>query len=515
MTPNTPRPQIVWLRRDLRLQDHAALSLALRYPEPILPVFIFDQEILDPLKTGHDLTHDSRVAFIYGSLKSMHKTLQGFGAGLHVVYGRPVEALSHITDRCKAVRVIYAGDDEPDALVRDEAVRVMLQARGIDMLRVKDQSIFERQELLTGGGRPYSVFTPYKNAWLKKLQPKDYAEQSCAALGRDRLWHGDEVKEPMPSLQDMGFDEAAHQLLRLGCDEGHAQALLDDFTPRIGRYHDARNYPAVKGPSYLSVHLRFGTISIRALVRVALRAIENSPHAAEGPQTWLSELIWRDFYMQILSNFPQVVRRSFRPEYDRVAWRIGPIGRQWLGDLPWDSQGQCLEDPDFAHHLTAWREGHTGYPIVDAAMRQLNQTGYMHNRLRMIVASFLTKDLEIHWIEGERYFAQKLNDYDLAANNGGWQWAASTGCDAQPYFRIFNPISQSEKFDPKGEFIARYVPELAGLAAAYRHAPWKAPEGLLAQAGLRLGRDYPLPIVDHDQARKRTLERFSVVKASA
>jgi len=290
----------------------------------------------------------------------------------------------------------------------------------------------------------------------------------------------------------------------------------------MGRYKEARDFPAVKGPSYLSVHLRFGTISIRALVRAALQASEVQPGAALGAQSWLSELIWRDFYMQILSNFPKVVRRSFRPEYDRVAWRIGPVGEAFLGGRPWQQAAADGSAPDnfsdpaaFSRDFTAWCEGRTGYPLVDAAMRQLNQTGYMHNRLRMVVASFLTKDLAIHWVEGERYFARLLNDFDLSANNGGWQWAASTGCDAQPYFRIFNPVSQSEKFDPKGEFIARYVPELTPLPARYRHAPWMAPPLVLQEAGIRIGEAYPAPIVDHDLARKQTLARFSVVKAAA
>jgi deoxyribodipyrimidine photo-lyase len=264
--------------------------------------------------------------------------------------------------------------------------------------------------------------------------------------------------------------------------------LLDEFEHRIDQYDTARNFPAIKGPSYLSVHLRFGTVSIRDLAR---RAWARAQAGSAGAATWLSELIWRDFYQQVLWHHPQVVERAFRPEYDRITWET--------------------DDALFS----AWCDGRTGYPLVDAAMLQLNRTGYMHNRLRMVVASFLTKDLGIDWRRGERYFARQLNDYDLAANNGGWQWAASTGCDAQPYFRIFNPVSQSEKFDPDGKFITRYLPQLAGFDAKEIHAPWLVPPLRQQQAGCVIGTDYPAPIVDHAQARERTLARYAVVKAAS
>jgi deoxyribodipyrimidine photo-lyase len=267
--------------------------------------------------------------------------------------------------------------------------------------------------------------------------------------------------------------------------------LLADFLRRIDRYADTRDFPAVKGPSYLSVYLRFGTVSIRTLVRVAY---ERMKAGSGGAEVWLSELIWRDFYHQVLFHHPHVVEQAFRREYDAVQWETG-------------AEAERL--------LAAWKCGRTGYPLVDAAMRQLNETGYMHNRLRMVAASFLTKDLGIDWREGERYFALQLNDFDLAANNGGWQWAASTGTDAQPYFRIFNPVSQSEKFDARGDFIRRYVPELAKLSADAIHAPWLAATDELAKAGVRLGDTYPMPVVHHDVARKRTLERYSVVKKVA
>ena len=293
----------------------------------------------------------------------------------------------------------------------------------------------------------------------------------------------------MPNLAALGFAPAGLATLPLPTGSRGAQQLFDDFLQRIDRYDSARDFPAIKGPSYLSTHLRFGTISIRTLARTA-HALATAGNT--GAATWLSELIWRDFYFQVLANYPQVVERSFRPAYDAIVWESGPAAEALFA---------------------AWCAGRTGYPLVDAAMAQINQTGYMHNRLRMVVASFLTKDLGLDWRWGERYFAQKLNDYDLAANNGGWQWASSSGCDAQPYFRIFNPVTQSQKFDPEGKFIRRYLPQLAGLPTAALHAPWLARPLELQAAGITLGEHYPRPIVDHEQARQRTLLRYAVVKA--
>jgi deoxyribodipyrimidine photo-lyase len=294
--------------------------------------------------------------------------------------------------------------------------------------------------------------------------------------------------KPVPTLADIGFEPTNLSRLPMPTGEAGAQALFDDFLQRIDGYTEARNYPAIKGPSYLSVHLRFGTVSVRALASAA-HLLHQQGNA--GATSWLSELVWRDFYHQILANFPHVVERSFKPEYDAVRFEHGKAAQA---------------------KFQAWCEGRTGYPLVDAAMAQINQTGYMHNRLRMVVASFLVKDLGIHWQWGERYFAEKLIDFDLAANNGGWQWAASTGCDAQPWFRIFNPVTQSEKFDPQGRFIRRYLPQLAGLPDAAIHAPWTANAVELAAAGITLGETYPLPIVDHAAAREKTLERYAVVK---
>jgi deoxyribodipyrimidine photo-lyase len=294
----------------------------------------------------------------------------------------------------------------------------------------------------------------------------------------------------VPGLADIGFEPLAlPPLLSGGAARG--EALFQDFLGRMDRYDQQRDFPAVKGPSYLSVHLRFGTVSIRRLAREAWTRAQAGD---AGAAVWLSELIWRDFYHQVMHHHPHVVTQAFRPEYDRIEWATGP---------------------EADAHFEAWCEGRTGYPLVDAAMRQLAQTGYMHNRLRMVTASFLVKDLGLDWRRGEAWFARLLLDFDLAANNGGWQWAASSGCDAQPYFRIFNPVSQSEKFDPEARFIERYVPELAALPPKLRHAPWEAPPLALQAAGVVLGRDYPRPIVRHDEARATTLARYAVVKSRA
>jgi deoxyribodipyrimidine photo-lyase len=287
---------------------------------------------------------------------------------------------------------------------------------------------------------------------------------------------------PLPSLEHLGF--APTNLLDIPIPTGMsgAEGLLGDFLDRIEAYRERRDFPAARGPSYLSVHLRFGTVSVRRLVRLALEI------GGQGAETWLGELIWREFYFQILWHHPRVVDHAFRPEYDAIAW------------------------PNPSGHFDAWCEARTGYPLVDAAMRQINTTGYMHNRLRMVTASFLVKDLHVDWRLGEKYFSDHLNDFDLAANNGGWQWAASTGCDAQPYFRIFNPVTQSERFDPKGKFIRKYLPELAAVPDRFVHAPWKMSPLEQQAHGVVIGVDYPPPIVDHDQARKNALALFGKIR---
>lgn len=470
----------MWYRRDLRVADNAALYHALKNHAAVYGVFLCDSDILTGLPSA-----DRRVEFIRESLIDLDAQLQKLSservqgrARLLVLHGRAVAEIPRLALALGATAVYANHDDEPDAIKRDATVAEALRAMGKKLMTFKDHVIFERQEVLTQAGKPYTVFTPYKNAWLKKLAtradglylrpyPTEKYAASLQALS-SRLCEA----YPLPSLSQIGFETTNLAQLRIQTGSAGAQKLLADFVPRMHRYQETRDMPAMKGPSYLSVHLRFGTVSIRQLASLAYQQMQQSPADNWGAATWLSELIWRDFYHQIMANFPHVVGRSFKPDYDRIEWEQGAHADQLYA---------------------AWIEARTGYPLVDAAMRQLNQTGYMHNRLRMVVASFLTKDLGLDWRWGERYFARALIDFDLAANNGGWQWAASSGCDAQPYFRIFNPTSQSEKFDPHGQFIRRYMPELAHLNDKTIHAPRN-------------------PIVDHAQARRKTLERYAVVK---
>jgi deoxyribodipyrimidine photo-lyase len=480
---------LVWMRRDLRVEDHAALYHALRQARQVWCAFVFDTEILDPLPRA-----DRRVEFIRDSLVGVDAELCALaashgveGAGLIVGHGRATECVPALATALRVQAVFANHDDDPAALARDTRVRGALADAGIVLHTAKDHVIFERGEVMTLGGGAFSVFTPYKNAWLKKLEPF-HLKSYPVARHADALAARPDGQPGVPTLESIGFQRTNLHQLKLPSGPAGAAELLEDFLPRIDRYHEARDFPAVKGPSYLSTHLRFGTVSIRRLAREAqLRMSAGS----RGAEVWLSELIWRDFYHQVLHHHPRVVERAFKPEYDRIRWAHGKTADE---------------------HYAAWCEGRTGYPLVDAAMLQINQTGYMHNRLRMVVASFLTKDLGIDWRRGEAYFALHLNDFDLAANNGGWQWAASSGCDAQPYFRIFNPVSQSEKFDAQGRFIRRYLPQLAALPDKLIHAPWLARPVDLAAAGVELGVNYPQPIVDHAAAREKTLVRYAVVK---
>jgi deoxyribodipyrimidine photo-lyase len=328
------------------------------------------------------------------------------------------------------------------------------------------------------------VFTPYKNAWLKKLNQVDLAAYPVAEGAANFARTG--RIEAMPPLASIGFTRTNLKTLGVKAGESAARALLADFATRIAEYKVARDFPAVKGVSYLSVHNRFGTVSIRELASIAYAETLRKKNI--GAETWLGELIWRDFYFQVLHHHPHVANSAFRPEYDAIHW------------------------PNDGNMFAAWCEARTGFPIIDAAMRQLNQTGYMHNRLRMIVASFLTKDLLIDWRWGEKYFADQLIDFDLAANNGGWQWAASTGCDAQPYFRIFNPVTQSERFDARGKFIRRYVPELSKVPDKFIHAPWTMPATEQESCGVLIGQHYPQPVVDHALQRVKALALYKAVK---
>ncbi len=467
---------LVWLRRDLRLHDQAALYRALKSSSRVHVVFVFDTAILDSLPSRAD----RRVEFIHGSVVALKRELEALGATLHVLHGPAPKRLPEFARDRKVQAVFCSRDYEPAAIRRDAAVAQALAGMGIAFHAGKDQVVFEQDEVLTQGGKPYTVFTPYKNAWLKKLGPfylKPYPVQAyLGALAQS-------PPATMPTLAEIGF--ARTNLAELGIRPGEAGArgLFEDFLARINNYKQARDFPAVRGPSYLSVHLRFGTISIRELASTALGI------GGAGAEAWLAELIWREFYQQLLWHHPRVAAgHCYQSEFEAIAW------------------------PNPPGHFQAWCEARTGYPLVDAALRQLNQTGYLHNRLRMVAASFLVKDLLVDWRLGEGYFADKLIDFDLASNSGGWQWAASVGCDAQPWFRIFNPVTQSEKFDPEGKFIRRYLPELAQVPGKHIHAPWTMPEKLQAACGVKIGRDYPAPIVAHGIQREKALALYKAAR---
>ncbi|NTV96522.1 MAG: deoxyribodipyrimidine photo-lyase [Thiobacillus sp.] len=453
---------LVWFRRDLRLEDHAALHAALTAGGPVHCAFVFDTDILDGLADRAD----RRVVFIHAGVAKLKAELERHGGGLHVVHGPARTAIPALAGRL-AVAAVHANRDyEPAARRRDAAVAEALAGQGRRLALHKDQVIFDTDEVLTGAGRPYHVFSPYKRAWLARLTPIQLAPYPIAEhLGR--LARAGTAA--MPSLSDLGCHP-------VDLDLADPDALWRAFQCRIDSYHEARDYPALDATSHLSVHLRFGTLSIRELARFA------HERGSAGAQAWLAELIWREFYQMLLWHYPDTVEHAFQAKFDAIEW------------------------PNPPGHFEAWCAARTGYPIVDAAMRQLDRTGFMPNRLRMVAASFLVKDLHCDWRLGERWFAAKLLDYDQAANVGNWQWCASTGTDAQPWFRIFNPVSQSEKFDPEGRYIRRWLPELAGVPDRHIHAPWTLP----GEQWRRF--DYPPPLVDHARARAVTLETYKACR---
>jgi len=425
---------LFWFRRDLRLEDNTALYHALKERGNVLPVFIFDTEILDKLGDKED----KRVSFIFKYLKTIKAELEKHGSSLLIKYGKPVEVFNELIQNYPVAAVYANHDYEPYARERDEAVGRLLISKGILFKAYKDQVIFEKSEVVKDDGKPYTVFTPYSKKWLQAFYenpPKDVPSENF----KEHFFNTASFEDF--NLKTTGFVEV---------EPGEPPKTLNLDIPE--NYDQKRDFPAVDGTSKLSVHLRFGTISIRKLVKLA----------DELNQVYLNELIWREFYMMILWHFPLVVNHAFKPTYDNI---------RWLND-----------EKQFA----AWCEGKTGYPIVDAGMSQLNQTGYMHNRVRMIVASFLTKHLLIDWRWGEAYFAEKLLDFELSSNNGGWQWAASSGCDAAPYFRVFNPELQTQRFDPELKYIKNWVPEFQEFS-------------------------YPKPIVDHKFARERVLREYKRV----
>jgi deoxyribodipyrimidine photo-lyase len=419
---------IFWFRRDLRLEDNCALFHALKSDFPVLPLFIFDSLILGALKEKKD----KRVSFIFQTIQKLHDNLTSFGTTLLVKYGKPLEIWKSILHDYPVHSVYINHDYEPYSIERDQTIERFLLSRGIEFHSFKDQVIFEKNEVLKDDGTPYTVFTPYSKKWHEKLSMKNLPNYSIKSNKDNFLKIG---LTPLPSLKQLQFEEVKFEF--------PLKKLREDI---IISYHINRDFPGIAGTSRLGIHLRFGTISIRHMVKKAL----------ELNVTWLNELIWREFFMMILWHFPHVVTGPFKEKYSKIKWR------------------------NIENEFGRWCSGTTGYPMVDAGMRELNETGFMHNRVRMITASFLTKHLLIDWRLGENYFAEKLLDYELSSNNGNWQWAAGCGCDAAPYFRIFNPETQQKKFDPHLVYIKKWITELEFV-------------------------NYPSPVVEHKFARERAL----------
>ena len=423
---------LFWHRRDLRINDNKGLFEALKQNEIVHPIFIFDKSILDKLPNN-----DQRILFIYQEIESLKKSYQNLGSDLWVYYGEPSEIIPKIAQELNCSYVYFNNDYEPYALQRDQEIQVSLNNIKIEFVGKKDHVIFEKNEVLKDDEKPYTIFTPYSRKWKANLKEEDLREYSIEKHTGNLVQKQQE--EALITLEEMGFESK----------------VLHDFPDRIAKneilnnYHLSRNFPAVKGTSKLSLHLRFGTISIRKLALIA----------REQNETYLNELIWRDFYQMIIFHFPKSAENSFKAQYDKIIWEKNEV------------------------HFDSWCTGKTGYPIVDAGMRELNATGFMHNRVRMVVASFLTKHLLLDWRLGAAYFAEKLLDFELASNTGGWQWAAGCGCDAAPYFRVFNPQAQQEKFDKSFEYIKKWVPEYGTSS-------------------------YPEPIIEHKFARERILQRF-------
>lgn len=425
---------IFWLRRDLRLEDNAGLYHALKEGAPVLPLFIFDTGILNKLSDKAD----KRVLFIHREISRLSEELKKYGSTLLIKTGNPVEVWKQLLKEYSIKSVFTNRDYEPYAIKRDNQIQDLLKHNRVPFFTYKDHVIFEKYEVLKDDGKPYTVFTPYSKKWLAKLVPYYYLPYPVLKYASNFF----KISPlPVPSLKSLGFSETEFQF---------PEKIIPGAT--IKNYADTRNFPALgKGTSKLGIHLRFGTLSIRQLLAFALK--KNA--------TYVNELIWREFYQMILFHFPNVVHQSFKPAYDNILW----------GN----------DEQKFA----AWCEGRTGYPLVDAGMRELNATGYMHNRVRMVAASFLTKHLLIDWRWGEAYFAEKLLDFELASNNGGWQWASGSGTDAAPYFRIFNPQLQMEKFDPQLKYVKQWVPEYGTEA-------------------------YTKPIVIHSASREKTLHAYKI-----
>jgi deoxyribodipyrimidine photo-lyase len=423
---------LFWHRRDLRINDNSGLFKALTSGFKVQPVFIFDKQILSNLAKD-----DQRVAFIYQEIRRLKQQYQSLGTDLLVLYGDPTHSIPDLCSKLACSHVFTNSDYEPYAFIRDNEIKIKLSSVNCAFIEAKDHVIFEKSEVTKDDGLPYTVYTPYANKW-RKLLTEDQLAPFESSEHTHQLRQANEFTS-LISMEEMGFEAKIKTIF--------PSNLFPETI--ISNYHETRNFPALSGTSRLSIHLRFGTISIRSLAAYALK------HNA----TYLNELIWRDFYQMIIFHFPKTINNAFKPLYDQINWERNEA------------------------HFQAWCEGKTGYPLVDAGMRELNETGFMHNRVRMVVASFLTKHLLLDWRLGEAYFAEKLLDFELASNVGGWQWASGSGCDAAPYFRVFNPTSQQEKFDPTFSYIKKWVPEFGTSS-------------------------YPKPIIEHTFARERILARY-------
>ncbi|MEZ5003729.1 MAG: deoxyribodipyrimidine photo-lyase [Chitinophagales bacterium] len=420
---------IFWFRRDLRLEDNVGLHHALKSGRPVMPIFIFDTDIIDDLPKN-----DARISFIHKCLQTINNDLKAFDSSIKIYQGRPIDIWKTVIKDFEVAQVYTNKDYEPYAVQRDQQVADLLSKNGIEFKTFKDQVIFEEAEVLKDDGHPYTVFTPYKNKWLEHLKNIDIKDHPV------KHYHNNfhQCAYNFPTLADIGFEKSSIE-------------VKDHNFNNLKNYDEIRDFPAKDGTSYLSPHLRFGTVSIRKTLQTALA--NNS--------VFVSELVWREFFMQILFHFPRVVNENFKTKYNGIQWRNNE------------------------EEFKRWCAGKTGYPMVDAGMRQLNKTGYMHNRVRMITAGFLCKHLLIDWKWGEAYFAEKLLDYELSSNNGNWQWAAGTGCDAAPYFRVFNPTTQLQKFDPDLVYVRQWIKDFDELS-------------------------YPPSMVDHKKARERALEVYKV-----
>lgn len=468
---------LFWFRRDLRLEDNMGLFYALKDSQMVAPVFIFDKEILNNLPS-----EDRRVEFVFNCVKVLKKLLKDMGSDVIVKFAYAEKAIPELAKKFK-VEAVYVNEEyEPNARKRDTNIEKELKLSGIDFKQFKDTVIFAKNDILTQQAKPYTLLNGYKASWKKRLSKEYYTpvktEDYFSSLAKFN-------SHDFPELIEMGFGKTNLNEMKLEPGTAGSRLLFNRFKEKIVfHYKLLKDIPYAGGVSYLSIHNRFGTISIRTMigeVMSMMSAVDDKRR--ENCTAWIDELIWREFYMQLIYHYPEIAYEPFKKEYE---------------DFPWENNFEWY---------SAWCEGKTGFPLIDAAMIQLNKTGYMHNRLRAMVASFLTKHLLIDYKLGEEYFAAKLLDFDLSANNGGWQWSASTGSDSQPYYRIFNPVKQSETFDPEARFIKKFFPIFSNVPAKFLHEPWKYEEEL-KHFGINLGEEYPKPIIELSTRKKIALEVF-------